>query len=177
MPVSSPPVGAYVPVPSFFTSLSACSASEPVARIDVETQTKHALFLARAGIRGLVMMGSTGEAIHLTPCRTQGPRRRRKGGGLEENGFPSYPIMAGVLTNSVEECLDGLQDMKEAGALWGLVLTPGYFGANATHPRMKEWFKIIADRSLLPIFMLVSRLPSMDEIVLCAKGGMVDDRR
>jgi len=66
MATSPPPPGVYVPVPTFFlprsSSLYSASASPP----DLETQAAHSLHLARAGITGLVLLGSTGEAIHLS---------------------------------------------------------------------------------------------------------------
>lgn len=50
--------------------------------------------------------------------------------GLDEAGFTKFPIMAGVLTNGgVEETVQWLDDYKEAGAEYGLVLVPGYFGS------------------------------------------------
>ena len=73
--------------------------------------------------------------------------------GLEQAGFHDYPIMAGVLTNSVEEALEWLEDSHKAGSQWGLVLAPGYFGAAATQENLIEWFTIVADRSPIPILM------------------------
>lgn len=72
---------------------------------------------------------------------------------LDGAGFPDYPIMAGVLTNSVEETLEWLQDSKIAGAQWGLVLVPGYFGAAANQANIQEWYKQVADESPIPILM------------------------
>jgi 2-keto-3-deoxy-L-rhamnonate aldolase len=157
--VSSPPPGVYVPVPTFFHPASTPTAtSEPAvtvelqARLDVDTQIKHSVFLARAGIRGLVLLGSTGEAIHLSRAERKdlvaGVRK-----GLTDEGFPDYPIMAGVLTNGIDETLEWLNDYAEAGAQWGLVLVPGYFGPAATQDNIVEWFKIVADHSPIPILM------------------------
>lgn len=73
--------------------------------------------------------------------------------GLNEAGFPEYPIMAGVLINSVDEVLEWLQDFKKAGAQWGLVLAPGYFGAAANQENIREWYTLVADNSPIPILM------------------------
>jgi 2-keto-3-deoxy-L-rhamnonate aldolase len=146
--VSSPPTGVYVPVPTFFEP----APGELQAKVDVKSQTEHGIFLAKNGIRGLVLLGSTGEAIHLS-------RKERKdlvGGvrkGLEDAGFKDYPIMAGVLTNGIDETLEWLNDYKEAGAQWGLVLVPGYFGTAANQQNIKEWYTVIADNSPIPILM------------------------
>jgi 2-keto-3-deoxy-L-rhamnonate aldolase len=73
--------------------------------------------------------------------------------GLTEAGFPEYPIIAGVLTNSVDEALEWLADAKKAGAQWGLVLTPGYFGAAANQENLQEWYTLVADLSPIPILL------------------------
>jgi 2-keto-3-deoxy-L-rhamnonate aldolase len=61
--------------------------------------------------------------------------------------------MAGVLTNSVDEALEWLADAKKAGAQWGLVLAPGYFGAAANQENLLEWYTLVADLSPIPILM------------------------
>lgn len=147
-PVSSPPTGVYVPVPTFFAP--APGALQP--KVDVETQTKHGVFLAKAGIRGLVLLGSTGEAIHLSRAERKDLVAGVKK-GLEAEGFKDYPIMAGVLTNGVDETLEWLRDYHEAGAQWGLVLVPGYFGTAANQENIKEWYTLIADNSPIPILI------------------------
>ncbi|KAH6658007.1 dihydrodipicolinate synthetase [Truncatella angustata] len=159
--VSSPPTGVYVPVPTFFQE----AAGELQAKVDVKTQTEHGIFLAKNGIRGLVLLGSTGEAIHLT----RNERKDLVAGvkkGLEEAGYKDYPIMAGVLTNGVDETLEWLHDYKAAGAQWGLVLVPGYFGVAADQQNIKEWFTLIADNSPIPI--LIYNYPGVTNQVLVA---------
>lgn len=145
-----PPEGVYVPVPTFFKS----SASPPSlqAPLDIESQCRHSVYLAQNGIRGLVLLGSTGEAIHLSRVERSdlisGVRR-----GLSDAGFYEYPIIAGILTNSVDEALEWLGDAKKAGAQWGLVLAPGYFGGAANQDNIREWYTLVADASPLPILM------------------------
>lgn len=148
--VSSPPTGVFVPVPTFFKPASSTKTLQPA--IDVETQVSHSVHLAKNGIRGLVLLGSTGEAIHMSREErfdmVSGVRK-----GLDNAGFPEYPIMAGVLINSVDEVLEWLQDFKKAGAQWGLVLAPGYFGAAATQANIIEWYQLVADNSPIPILV------------------------
>lgn len=99
-----------------------------------------------------MLLGSTGEAIHLSRAErfelTSGVRK-----GLTEAGYPDYPIIAGILTNSVDEALEWLEDAKKAGAQWGLVLAPGYFGGAANQENLREWYKLVADRSPIPVLM------------------------
>lgn len=144
-----PPDGILVPSPTFFKPLG---ASSPHPAIDIATQAAHSVHLARSGITGLVLMGSTGEAIHLTRQERfdmiAGVRK-----ALDDAGFPDYPVMAGVLVNGTDEALEWLEDAKKAGAQWGLVLAPGYFGAAASQAGLVDWFTIVADRSPLPVLL------------------------
>ena len=149
-----PPEGVFVPVPTFFKS----TITPPIlqAALDIETQCRHSVHLAHNGVRGLVLLGSTGEAVHLSRAERfeliTGVRK-----GLTEAGYLDYPIIAGVLTNSVDEVLEWLEDAKKAGAQWGLVLAPGYFGGAANQENLCEWYKLVADASPIPILMLVGQ--------------------
>jgi 2-keto-3-deoxy-L-rhamnonate aldolase len=148
-----PPPGVFVPTVTFFQSSTPSSARQ--APLDIATQCQHSIHLAKNGVRGLVLLGSTGEAIHLS--RTErfelicGVRK-----GLTDAGFIDYPIIAGVLTNSVDEALEWLDDAKKAGAQWGLVLAPGYFGGAANQENLRDWYKLVADASPMPILMYVT---------------------
>lgn len=154
-----PPDGVWVPSPTFFLpSPTEGTYPDPIqpARIqravDVETQVAHSIFLARSGVTGIVLLGSTGEAIHLTRSERSAlvSAVRR---GLQDAGFPDYPLMAGVLTNGLEEALEWLDDYARAGVQWGLVLAPGYFGASVGQEGLVKWYTAVADRSPLPILV------------------------
>lgn len=147
--IQVPPEGVFVPVPTFFQpATTPLSTTQPA--VDVSTQVQHSIHLAKNGIHGLVLLGSTGEAIHLSRAERSeliaGVRD-----GLNHAGYVDYPIMAGVLTNSLNEALEWLADAKEAGAQWGLVLAPGYFGPAANQENIQEWYNIVADASPIPI--------------------------
>ena len=62
---SPPPAGIYVPVATFFAVEGSSNYNKTSPPLDLETQTRHSLFLAEGGIKGLVILGSTGEAIFL----------------------------------------------------------------------------------------------------------------
>ncbi|KAK3401349.1 hypothetical protein B0T20DRAFT_466427 [Sordaria brevicollis] len=141
-PHPHPPKGVWVPSPTFFTRSSYSSYSSTQPAIDTTAQIAHTIFLARSGITGVVLLGSTGEAMHLSRSeRSQLIKSVRS--GLDEAGFKSFPIMAGVLTNGgVEETVQWLDDYSEAGAEYGLVLVPGYFGPGGTSQRgVVGWFE------------------------------------
>ncbi|OAL51701.1 dihydrodipicolinate synthetase [Pyrenochaeta sp. DS3sAY3a] len=150
MSAAIPPTGVYVPSPTFFKSASSSPGSEPA--VDVDTQTEHTIFLAKSGVRGVVLLSSTGEAVHLTQTErfdlVAGVRK-----SLDAAGFPNYPIMAGVLTNGIQETLEWLANYARAGAQWGLVLAPGYFGKAASQDNIKAWYLEVAEKSPVPILI------------------------
>lgn len=147
-----PPAGVYVPVPTFFVSKRAANYSAIAAPVDLTTQAAHSLHLAKSGIRGLVVLGSTGEAVHLTNKeRFEVLSGIRK--ALENAGFKDYPIIAGTAAQNIEEVVDQLKSAQQAGSQWGLCLVPGYFAGASTQEGIIEWFKAVADQSPIPIMM------------------------
>ncbi|KAI1112319.1 dihydrodipicolinate synthase [Nemania sp. NC0429] len=147
-----PPPGIYVPVPTFFVGKQAATYNAEAAPLDVDTQVAHSLYLARSGIRGLVVLGSTGEAVHVTDAeRFEVLSRVRR--AFEENGFPGYPILAGTATQGIEETLAQLRAARDAGAQWGMCLAPGYFAGASTQEGIIRWFTAVADRSPIPVLI------------------------
>lgn len=147
-----PPPGVYVPVPTFFTPRTSANYDVTTPPLDLATQAAHSIYLAKAGIRGLVVLGTTGEAVHIHPR----DRRALLAGvreALEKEGFADYPIIAGTATHSVEETVEQLVDAKEVGAQWGLCLVPGYNAPVTTQEGIVRWFTAVADRSPIPIMM------------------------
>lgn len=149
-----PPNGIYVPVPTFFllTPPSPVGSYRITPQLDLPTQASHALHLARSGIKGLVLLGSTGEAIALSSSeRTQIISHVR--GALTGAGFADYPLIAGTARQDVDGVVEELAQAKNAGAGWGLCLAPGYFAGCASQEGVLEWFRSVAGASALPIMV------------------------
>jgi len=149
---SPPPAGVYVPVPTFFVSRSAANYSPISTPLDLETQARHSIHLAKSGIKGLVVLGSTGEAVHLTNAERFSVLSSIRA-AFEEAGFKDYPIIAGTAAQNIDEVVEQLVDAKKAGAGWGLSLVPGYFAGASTQEGIVEWFKAVADRSPIPVLI------------------------
>ena len=62
-----PPAGIYVPAPTFFVPEGTANDNTTSPPLDLETQTRHSLFLVKGGIKGIVILGSTGEAVFVKP--------------------------------------------------------------------------------------------------------------
>jgi len=152
MSSAPPPPGVYVPVPTFFVPKTSPVYSSINAPLDLETQARHSIYLAKCGIRGLVILGSTGEAIHLTNKERFAVLSSSRN-ELEKAGFKDYPIIAGTATQDIEGTLTQLTEAKEAGAQWGLCLAPGYFAGAITQEGIILWYKAIADKSPIPIMI------------------------
>lgn len=165
-----PPAGVYVPVPTFFASKSAQNYDPISPPADIDAQVGHSVYLAKAGIRGLVILGSTGEAVHLRADERKhilaGVRK-----GLDAAGFENYPIIAGTAAQNVEEVVEQLVEAKEAGAGWGLVLVPGYFAGCTAQDGLVKWFTAVADRSPLPV--MIYHYPAVSNNVKVAPSTYV----
>lgn len=143
-----------MPVPTFFVEEGSSSYNATSPPLDLETQSKHSIFLVKGGIKGLVILGSTGEAIHVTNKeRTELIKSQRK--TLDDAGYKDRPIIAGTATQNIDETLAMIQQDKEAGAEYSMVLSPGYFASAANQIGIQKWFEAIADKAVLPVMMYV----------------------
>ncbi|KAI5801276.1 hypothetical protein EDC01DRAFT_647431 [Geopyxis carbonaria] len=149
-PASVPAAGIFVPVPTFFQASSSPAAAVAPA-LDTAEQVRHAVFLARAGITGLVLLGSTGEAVHLTRAERVAMITAVRA-GLARSGFADYPLMAGTATHGVADTLELLAESAAAGADYGLVLAPNYFAqAGADQAGLVAWFTAVAEAAPVPV--------------------------
>lgn len=109
-----------------------------------------------------MLLGSTGEAVHLTSSeRFQLVSYIRK--GLDDAGFHDSPLIVGTASGSVEDTVTQLKEAKEAGAKYGLCLMMGYFagsvvvdgfGGNGEEGRgVEEWWRAVADATPIPILL------------------------
>ncbi|KAJ6258301.1 hypothetical protein Dda_6340 [Drechslerella dactyloides] len=151
MPAVPPPDGVYVPVPTFFKRIDRTAYKQPQ---DLDAQTEHTLFLAEAGITGLILCGSTGESVHMSRAEQVELIRSQKK-ALVENCYENVVIMAGTATQNIDETIAVIADSKNAGADYALVLTPSYF-ANAggySEEGLRAWYAAVADQSALPVLV------------------------
>jgi 2-keto-3-deoxy-L-rhamnonate aldolase len=146
MTVTAPAPGVYTPSPTFFKASGAPGRQE----LDIETQVNHTIYLAENGIKGVVLLGSTGEMIHLTReervALVAGTKK-----GLQAKGHGDFPILAGVAHHGVQDTIDEIKAMKEAGAVYAMALAPNYFAAKNTQQGLISWFVAVADEAVIPI--------------------------
>ncbi|KAI8062659.1 hypothetical protein BC940DRAFT_244105 [Gongronella butleri] len=134
--------GVYVPIPNFFL------ANED---LDFEALEKHIAFLSNKGLAGLVIMGSSGEAVHLTDDeRVQVVQHTKK---FVEKYDPSLTIIAGTGSGSVRATLKLTKDAAAAGAQYAMVLPPSYYVGSMDDQAHIDFFERIADESPIPIII------------------------
>lgn len=117
---SPPPAGIYTPVVTFFAKPGSANYDAVSPPLDLETQSQHSLFLVKGGIQGLVILGSSGEAIFIRQKERHALiKSQRK--TLDDAGFKDRPIIAGTATQNIDDTVEMIEDDKEAGAEYAMV--------------------------------------------------------
>jgi len=101
-------------------------------------------FHAENNSDGVLLMGSTGEAILLT----RDERKRIIDTVIDEAGG-KLPVMVGVAAVSTRETLENARYAKDAGADCGLIVQPPYI--KPTQTALYQYFKDVADSVDLPL--------------------------
>ncbi|SPQ18508.1 78e4a651-753f-45e8-ad04-eba5cc2da1cd [Thermothielavioides terrestris] len=155
------PKGVYVPMPAFFTPAvpSPTTSQQPTPSlaadpdsIDIPATQRHTARLLAAGVTGLVVHGSNGEAVHLS-------RRERRAVieavadtvRHETDSHSPVPIIAGCSAQSVRETLELCREARDAGATHALVLPPAYYRGLVGVEGILGYYRAVADRGALPV--------------------------
>ncbi|KAF4158590.1 hypothetical protein CNMCM6936_004881 [Aspergillus lentulus] len=137
--------GVYAPTMTFF--------NPDTEDLDVPTIRRHAVRLAKAGLVGLVTMGSNGEAVHLTREERKTVIRETRS-ALVEAGFANVPVIAGASENSIRGTIELCKECADAGAEYVLIVPPSYYRyAVGNDETLYEYFTAVADGSPLPIIL------------------------
>ncbi|KAI0600028.1 dihydrodipicolinate synthase [Biscogniauxia sp. FL1348] len=137
------PDGVYVPTLAFFNEKD---------EIDLETTQKHAIYLAEAGVAGLVVHGSNGEAVHLSR-EERGLIIRSTRAALDQSDHHLMPLIAGCGAQSTRETIQLCQDAAAAGANFAIILPPAYYGGLLDTAKIIQHFHAVADASQIPIMI------------------------
>lgn len=137
-------------MPAFFT---------PDDEIDIPATQRHAARLLAAGVAGLVVHGSNGEAVHMS-------RRERRAVieavadavRHEADTHSPVPIIAGCSAASVRETVELCCEARDAGATHALVLPPGYYAGLLDRDALVAYFHAVAVRA--PVPLLVYNFPA-----------------
>lgn len=137
--------GVYAPTMTFF--------DVNTEDLDIASIRRHAVRLAKAGLVGLVTMGSNGEAVHLTRQERATVTRETRS-ALDEAGFTNVPVIAGASENSVRGTIELCQEVAAAGGEYALIVPPSYYRtAVGNDETLYEYFTAVADRSPIPLIL------------------------
>ncbi|KAJ5887851.1 hypothetical protein N7495_007892 [Penicillium taxi] len=137
--------GVYAPTMTFF--------DPNTEELDVASIRRHAVRLAKAGLVGLVTMGSNGEAVHLSREERKTVTRETRS-ALDEAGFSNVPVISGASENSIRGTIELCKDVAAAGGEYALIVPPSYYRyAVGNDETIYEYFTSVADSSPVPLIL------------------------
>ena len=144
--------GIYPPIPTPFAK----------GEIAYDKLEKNLQFWLKSDIEGIVVMGSNGEFVLLTPQEKEELMRfvcdRVRG---------KKHVVAGTSAESTAETIRLSKKAAEAGADAVLVVTPNYYKGSMTDPVLKRFFSDVADASPIPV--IIYNIPRNTGINVSAK--------
>jgi 4-hydroxy-2-oxoglutarate aldolase len=129
--------GIYPPLPTFFDERD---------ELDLVTLRRHIQRLEETGIAGYVVMGTNGEAVHLTP-----EERAQIIESVRDVVGENTPLLAGCGEQSTRATIANCQQAARSGADMALVLPPYYFKGRMDFRALIEHYRAVADDSPLPV--------------------------
>ena len=140
------PNGIYPPLPTFFDKRE---------ELDLETLRRHIRRLQDTGIAGYVLLGSNGEAVHLSiEEREQLISTARQVIGEDS----SMPLIAGCGAQSTRTTIAYCHLAARNGADVALILPPFYYRSNMDKRALIAHFEMVAEQSPIPI--LIYNMPA-----------------
>jgi 4-hydroxy-2-oxoglutarate aldolase len=134
------PGGIFPPVPTFF---------DQDEQLDLVTYQQHLRWLAGSGIAGYVVMGSNGEAVHLSHEERSLliEMTHEVVQGLEQ----TLPVIVGCGAQSTRMTVEQCRQAARYGADYALILPPSYYRGRMSEGALGEHYRIVADTSPLPL--------------------------
>ena len=129
--------GIYPPLPTFFDTHE---------ELDLTTLQRHIQRIAHSGIAGYVLMGSNGEAVHLSS-----DERRRVIETTRQTAGEDAQILAGCGEQSTLATIANCRQAAQSGADFALMLPPFYFKGRMNSAALLAHYRTVADQSPLPV--------------------------
>ncbi|KAG4411854.1 hypothetical protein IFR04_015017 [Cadophora malorum] len=139
------PSGVYCPVLSIYDTT-------PAQDIDLKGSYDYFSYLIRGGVTGLVLGGTTAEAVLLVPSEKQDLIQEARKAALDL-GFPQYPLVAGISGHSTRESIQLAKDAASAGADFGLLLPPCFWAKAVNKDVILGFYRDVADASPIPVLI------------------------
>ncbi len=100
------------------------------------------------GLAGYVVLGSTGEFVHLTPAE-----RDQVISTVREHAAPDKTLIAGTGSLFTDEAIQLTRRAADLGAEAAMVVTPFYYKSQMTDPALRAHYNAVADASPIPILL------------------------
>lgn len=133
--------GIYTPVTTFF---------KDNYELDLDSQVRHAKHLYANGISGLLLSGSIGESIHLSP------EERVELVSAVREAIPDkkFTIVSGMPYTNISDALKEIELVRQAGGDFAILHVPGFYGTKLTHQQgIIDYFHAVADKTTLPLLI------------------------
>lgn len=117
-------------------------------RVDALSLQSNMAIWNSKGVRGYLLLGSTGEVAHLD--------RGEKLAVLEaaRAAIPySAPMIVGTGVHSTQATIAFTKRAAELGATYALVVTPHYFKRDMTNAVLRNYFEAVAEASPIPVLL------------------------
>ncbi len=137
--------GIYPPLPTFFDESD---------ELDLHTLQHHMHRLRNSGIAGYVLLGSNGEAVHVTSEE----RIRMVQAAHEVVEQDRMPLIVGCGEQSTRTTLANCRSAAQHGADIALVVPPFYYKGSMNTQALIAHYRTVADNSPLPI--LIYNMPA-----------------
>lgn len=132
--------GVFVPIPTFFKDNE---------DLDFDSLEKHIRHLSKKGLAGIILLGSNGEAVHLSGAERQ--QVITKGCEYVKKYDHSMKVIAGASAGSVRVTVEFTKQAADAGAEYAMVLPPSYYRANMDNEAIESFYISVADQSPVPV--------------------------
>ncbi|MHB8595978.1 MAG: dihydrodipicolinate synthase family protein [Ktedonobacteraceae bacterium] len=129
--------GIYPPLPTFF---------DEQEELDLATLQRHMQRIVHSGIAGYVLMGSNGEAVHLSS-----DERKREIETARQTAGKDAQILAGCGEQSTLATIANCRQAAQSGADFALVLPPFYFRGRMNSAALLAHYRTVADQSSIPV--------------------------
>jgi L-threo-3-deoxy-hexylosonate aldolase len=133
--------GIYSPVMTFF--------NPDTEDVDIPTCRKHVVRLCEAGLQGIIVMGSNGEAVHLSKEEKVLITRETRS-ALDAAGFSHIPVIVGTSENSIRGTIELCEALAQAGGEYALLVCPSYYRYAMDEDALYEYFTSVASGSPIP---------------------------
>jgi 4-hydroxy-2-oxoglutarate aldolase len=137
--------GIYPPVPTFFDTQD---------ELDLATLRQHILRLAESSCVGFVLLGSNGEAVHLSESERAQVFATARGAVLGLSGTSQkFSLIAGCGAQSTRATLAYCRQAAQHGMDYALILPPSYYRGRMDTRALLTHYRAVADASPLPVVL------------------------